>query len=277
MLKSIRHELRRLLRRHAHPLWQIARRLRDDITHPRVIEPHATDRVLVLAPHMDDEAIGCGGSVLRHRQHGNPLVVVYLTDGAEGDARLANPATTAAQADALRHALRAERPIEALAWCAAAGAEASHFLGLPDGRLGARTSGAAVQQLADIIAAWRPTVIYLPSPLEIHPDHRATNVLAMNALALIASQRLAVDARLRLRGYEVWTPVLANAVMDITRVVDAKARLLGLHASQLRDIDYTRHTLAINAYRAMLLPGHAGHAEAFIDLTAGAYAVLLSD
>ena len=81
---------------------------------------------------------------------------------------------------------------------------------------------------------------------------------------------------MRLRGYEVWTPVLTNAVMDISSVVDAKARLLGLHASQLRDIDYARLIAGLNVYRGILLPGRAGHAEAFIDLAPERYADLLT-
>ena len=267
----------RLLKRRAHPLFMVARRLRDDFTHPRLIEPDASDRVLVLAPHMDDEAIGCGGAVLRHRQLGSPLAVTYLTDGAEGDARLADPSISSAEATRLRRALRGERRLEAEAWCAAAGAERVDFLDLPDGRLAAHAhahaDGQAVQRLADIIVAWQPSVVYLPSPLDAHPDHRAANRLALAALRR-ASPR---NAAMRLRGYEVWTPVLPNAVMDISSVVDAKARLLGLHASQLRDIDYGRHIAGLNAYRAILLPGRAGHAEAFVDLALERYADLLAD
>ena len=252
----------------------VARRLRDDFTHPRLIEPDASDRVLVLAPHMDDEAIGCGGAVLRHRQLGNPLAVTYLTDGAEGDARLADPSISTAEATRLRRALRGERRLEAEAWCAAAGAERVDFLDLPDGRLAAHAhaDGLAVQRLADILAAWQPSVVYLPSPLDAHPDHRAANRLALAAL-----RRASPRTALRLRGYEVWTPVLPNAVMDISSVVDAKARLLCLHASQLRDIDYGRYIAGLNVYRAILLPGRAGHAEAFVDLAPERYADLLAD
>lgn len=263
----------RLLKRRAHPLCMIARRLRDDFTHPRLIEPDASDRVLVLAPHMDDEAIGCGGAVLRHRKLGSSLAVTYLTDGAEGDVRLADPTISSAEAARLRRALRVERRLEAEAWCAAAGAERVDFLDLPDGRLAAHANGEAVQRLADIIAACRPSVVYLPSPLDAHPDHRAANRFALAALHRASP----CNAGIRLRGYEVWTPVLTNAVMDISSVVDAKARLLDLYASQLRDIDYGRHIAGLNVYRGILLPGRSGHAEAFVDLTPKCYAELLAD
>lgn len=271
MLNSVCSAAIRLLKRRAHPLYLVARKLRDDITHPRVIEPLTDDRVLVLAPHMDDEAIGCGGAVLRHRQLDNPLAVTYLTDGAEGDARLLDSGTDSAAAQQFRQELRVTRRLEGQAWCTAVGAERVDFLDLPDGRLGAHIDRAAVQRLADIITAWQPSVVYLPSPMEAHPDHRAANRLALAAL-----RRARVRHGLRLRGYEVWTPVLTNAVMDISSVVVDKARLLNLHASQVRDIDYVRHIAGLNAYRAVLLPDRTHHAEAFIDLALDRYAELLA-
>ena len=41
--------------------------------------------VLVVAPHADDEVFGCGGAIAAHVQHGTPVHVVVLTDGARAD------------------------------------------------------------------------------------------------------------------------------------------------------------------------------------------------
>jgi N-acetylglucosamine malate deacetylase 1 len=40
--------------------------------------------VLVFAPHPDDDLIGCGGSMIRHRQAGHPVTVAYMTSGDAG-------------------------------------------------------------------------------------------------------------------------------------------------------------------------------------------------
>src|SRR3954462_8513172 len=45
------------------------------------------ERLLVLAPHPDDEVIGCGGLVALHLRDGRPLHVVVGTDGAQCGAR----------------------------------------------------------------------------------------------------------------------------------------------------------------------------------------------
>src|SRR5262249_22255086 len=47
-----------------------------------------TGKVVVLAPHMDDEIIGCGGTVARHVDAGADVTVIYLTDGRRGSAAL---------------------------------------------------------------------------------------------------------------------------------------------------------------------------------------------
>ena len=78
-----------------------------------------------------------------------------------------------------------------------------------------------------------------------------------------------------LRGYEVWSPLVANAVMDITDVFEAKRSLLALHASQMADIDYARAIGGLNAYRAVLLPARTCYAEAFVDLEPRAHRRLL--
>ncbi|MBE9572531.1 MAG: PIG-L family deacetylase, partial [Proteobacteria bacterium] len=55
----------------------------------KLIPYHPTNltgkRVLALAPHPDDETIGCGGSLAIHANAGDPVKVVFLTNGARGD------------------------------------------------------------------------------------------------------------------------------------------------------------------------------------------------
>ena len=45
--------------------------------------------VLVIAPHPDDESIGCGGTLCLHARRGDPITVAYLTSGELGLKHLA--------------------------------------------------------------------------------------------------------------------------------------------------------------------------------------------
>jgi hypothetical protein len=46
------------------------------------------ENVLILAPHPDDEIIGCGGAIIKHRNKGSKIFVIYLTDGREGNKKI---------------------------------------------------------------------------------------------------------------------------------------------------------------------------------------------
>lgn len=127
--------------------------------------------------------------------------------------------------------------------------------------------------LASELEALDPDIIYLPSLLDAHPDHVATNVIV--AMALATPRLSALRDRVRLRGFEVWNPLVVNMLVDISSVNGRKLELLALYESQVRDIDYGRAVNGLGAYRAMRLPGHAGHAEAFIELDAEHHARLL--
>lgn len=39
------------------------------------------ERVLVIAPHPDDEIIGCGGTMAQHVEKGDRIFVIYVTSG----------------------------------------------------------------------------------------------------------------------------------------------------------------------------------------------------
>lgn len=265
------HLVRRLRGRPS-PLLQLARSLRDPVQHPVAATLEGERRVVVLAPHMDDEAIGCGGAILQHVAAGARVVVAFLTDGQAGDRRLYDPRVSEAERQAIREWLHATRREEARCWCEGAGVAAHHFLDAPDGRLGEPAVLARTEPLLrGLLQQEQPQVVYLPSLLDTHRDHAASNRLLVRSLPGIQPQP---DW---LRGFEVWSPTVANVVLDIEAQWPHKRALLLGYQSQLRDVDYVRAVDGLNAYRAMLLPGGSGHAEAFLQLSVTEHARLLAD
>ena len=108
------------------------------------------ERLLVLAPHPDDEVIGCGGLIAQHLREHRAVRIVIATDGAVGG-------------DAAARETEARRGIAALG-----GAEVV-FLGFRDRTLGGDAAARIREQLLD----FRPDLVLVPSPIEIHPDHVA--------------------------------------------------------------------------------------------------------
>jgi len=204
-------------------------------------------KVLVLAPHPDDETIGCGGALALHRAHGDPVKVLVLTDGALAE----GPDAGGPDYIALREQ-------EARAALAILGIEEVEFWRLADRALAADAT--TVARLVAALEAYRPTLLYVPSPLEPHPDHAAAAQLVWSAI-----RQTTIPVSLCL--YEVGLPIRPNTLLDITPVLSQKERALTCYASQLTLNDYKAKILGLNRYRSYTLPAHVTHAEAFWRLT----------
>lgn len=187
-------------------------------------------RVVVLAPHPDDEIIGAGGVLALHCRRGDQVVVVHVTDGG------------GASTGAARDDVRRQRSDEARAAAAVLGVTDIRALDFPDGAL--RPSGAFQSGLFGLLQTLRPDVLYIPSPFEHHPDHRATFLLAANAL-----NDGSLDPWCIL--YEVNEPQAATYLVDITAELPVKERALRCFTSQIAAIDIVTKTLDANRARTV--------------------------
>lgn len=220
--------------------------------------PLLGERLLVLAPHPDDEVLGCGGLIALHAAEGRQIAVVIATDGAGAD-----------NAGDDRDRYRARREQETIEGLAVLGVtEAPQFLRFRDRGL-ANDPAALDAHLRDAVARLRPDLIVAPSPVELHPDHVA---LAFALLGLVRDPEpppgLAPDARIAF--YEVSQPFRPNSLVDITGVAPRKASAAAKHASQLDIREYGRFARGLNDYRAMSLPRAVTSAEGFWCTTANA-------
>ncbi len=210
--------------------------------------PPARGRVLVVAPHPDDEAIGPGATLLLHRALGDPVDALFVTSGVHGDHRHAHDPA----------AYVATRQAEARAAAAVLGIGRTEFWAYPDGMVVTAADLAAVTaRLADLFARTRPDVIYAPHLLESHSDHHFV------ALAVQAAHRDARSAA-ALFGYEVWSPLDADLAVDVGAVYPRKLEAIRCYASQLEQNDIPRAVDGLNRYRAVLLPPGGQHAEVFV-------------
>jgi LmbE family N-acetylglucosaminyl deacetylase len=198
--------------------------------------------VLVVAPHPDDEAIGCGGAICLHAARGDRVTAVFLTSGELGLKHL-----PCEEARRVREA-EADAAAEVLALAGVT------FLRLPDWFVGERIGDAAAA-LRPVLEREEPRVVYLPHPGDEHPDHRA----AMPVLRAALRDGLAPIAR----AYEVWTPLTEfDRVEDITTVMRRKLWAVRCHASQVATFRYDRAVRGLNQYRGALA-ARCRYAEVF--------------
>ncbi|MCA8832826.1 PIG-L deacetylase family protein [Hymenobacter pini] len=204
---------------------------------------------VVIAPHPDDESLGCGGLLALLRQAGQPVWCVLVSDGTmshPNSVKFSAPARQALREQELRTALTALHvPAEALL-----------CLHQPDGAVPMPeqpAGAAAVRKLATFLQQTQPATVLVPWRRDPHPDHRATFQLTQAAIQHLPSP-------LRLLEYVVWAWERAQPAdlpqpeevsgwqLDISPVLEQKQQAIAAHQSQLPsspiDDDPTGFTLA---------------------------------
>jgi LmbE family N-acetylglucosaminyl deacetylase len=218
-----------------------------------VTAPPRRGRVLVLAPHPDDEAIGPGATLVLHRRLGDPVEVLFVTTGEHGDNGGRMPATDYV----------ALRRREAQAAAGTLGVQRTEFWDYPDGMVVTESDLAAVSaRLTEHLVATRPDVVYAPHAGEQHSDHH---------FVALAAQRAVQAARARgagpaLLGYEVWSPLQPDWAVDVAAVYETKLAAIRCYKSQLERNDIPRAVDGLNRYRAVLLPPGGAYAEVFAEM-----------
>jgi LmbE family N-acetylglucosaminyl deacetylase len=138
------------------------------------------------------------------------------------------------------------------------GGDDIHFLRFADRAL----DETVAPVLRDHLAAFKPDLICVPSPIEIHPDHlalsRAFCDLVQGDESLFADLAIA-----RVAFYEVSQPLRPNTLVDITDVAEIKYQAIAAHESQTAIRDYAGYARGLNAYRASTLPPATKFAEAY--------------
>lgn len=204
--------------------------------------------ILVLAPHPDDESLGCGGTLKLLTQAGMQVDVVFLTRGENGlDAPGQQPEIAHTQ-------LAARRETEARAACSILGIRDVQFLNGIDGGLSHQPHLA--HTISSIVGNGGYQRIFAPWHGEAHPDHVATFRLLQRALAESLS-------RPALWLYEVWTPLTPTDHVPIDTTMAAKRAAIEQHQSQLECLDYLGAFVGLAAYRALACPP-SEYAEAFL-------------
>jgi LmbE family N-acetylglucosaminyl deacetylase/glycosyltransferase involved in cell wall biosynthesis len=195
---------------------------------------------LVLAPHPDDETFGMGGVLLLAKKSKIDVDVIFVTDGHA--------------ADLSDSKLAKKREQEAKLAGKHLGFRKVLFWREIDRKL--NVSLHLIKKLSKVIETKHYATVFFPSPQEPHPDHRATAVLAWEALRKIAFKATPVSYDISVQGY-------TNSLIDITNVVAEKEKIMACYSSQMANNHYIERILGLNQSRAWSLPLSVSHAESF--------------
>lgn len=219
--------------------------------YPKVwLSPQGTDRVLCIAPHPDDEVLGCGGMLSLLASQGAHVQSLILTQGEKA----------LGQAD---HKHAQERRQESMAAAKVMGTQVPQFLDLYDRELcyGEPLVEAILHALQDLPASssGQAAMLFLPSLSEPHPDHQAAALAGM-----AAAQRY--GQALQVYFYEAGAPLHPNIYCNITSVAAQKWQALACFKTQLGIENYDGLARAMATLRAFGKAPDCTAAEAYFHL-----------
>jgi LmbE family N-acetylglucosaminyl deacetylase len=230
---------------------------------PKQLEVEKGKRILVVAPHPDDETIGAGGYLLRHR--GKSEIHLLMVFNGEGGGQL----DSGPRQDTLEYRSRliAARKEEACEIGRRLRVESLRHLDFPDGSLSPDKHAAS--ELRAAIDQVNPDIVLLPWYLDCQNDHRTVNILYAWACQDLPAMVLS---------FEIWEMLQPNAIMDIGDVFEEKLDLVRCYRTQTGMVDYVGMCQGLAKARAFfnpVRPDRGGAVEAFFALPSKEYCELV--
>lgn len=189
---------------------------------PEEFIPVEGEKYLVIAPHPDDESIGCGGIMSLYPDY---FEVLCLTHGGEND-------------------IRKQEFTDAMERC---GIKNYKMLDFKDKHV------ISCEKEFDDLNFSTYDIIFIPFLFDQHKDHKAVSVLLSKKL-----KKGNYKPGLKIAFYEVWSTItMPNYFVDITNVGEDKKEIINKHTSQVSDKDYAGKILGLNSYRGLQKGRHA--------------------
>ena len=189
-------------------------------------------KVMVVAPHPDDETLGCGGTLLKHKAAGDEIYWLIMTNisGEEGYDE--------------KKVQDRQQEIEMVA--GEYGFEYIFKLDFPTTKLDIIPRNKLINSISKVIDRVKPEIIYLPNRNDIHSDHKITFDTAISSVKTFRCPFIR-----KLLMYEVvseteFTPPLQNnsfipnSFSDISKFMDKKISIMNLYKGEMREYPFPR-------------------------------------
>ena len=195
--------------------------------------------VLVVAPHPDDETLGCGGTLLKHVQRGDKIHWLIFSAISEDNGY------SRAQID--------KRNCEITAVAQAYGFSSVQQLQLPTTRLDTLPLGDMIAQASQIMNQIRPEILYLPFPGDVHSDHRIVFEVMM-----ACTKQFRYPWVRRVLAYETLSetdfginPIIdhfrSNVFIDISEFLERKIEIMNIYQGEFKEFPFPRSEQAVRA------------------------------
>ena len=196
-------------------------------------------RILVVAPHPDDESLGCGGTLLKHKQTGDEIHWLIVT-GMSSKLGYSSDRIFTRKAEIVEVGARYDF-------------DSVIELGLPPAHLDTLPIGEVIAAISQIVTDLRPNVIYTAYRNDAHSDHQ---VVYDAVLASTKSFRYPYVKEVL--AYETISETdfgykpedggfKPNVFVDISEYLSKKLEILNVFESELGKFPFPRSQEAVTA------------------------------
>lgn len=198
---------------------------------PLKLEVSEMKKILILAPHQDDESIGAGGLMLQAQKNDIECNVVFLTDGSQNNL----------QSHSVEESIQI-RKIEAEKACAHSN---SKIFELGISNIDFEINQEQINSYINLIDTEKPSEIAIPWFFDGPIKHRFFNEF----FALLYPKL--THKKFNVLGYQVHNQIYPNVYLDISNEMDQKEQMIHEYASQNSTyVSYDHITRGINAWNS---------------------------
>jgi N-acetylglucosamine malate deacetylase 1 len=194
-------------------------------------------KILVVAAHPDDEALGCGGTLAKHANTGDEVHILFMTDGES--------------ARGLTVANAQRRKEASLAAAEILGAKSPTFFDFPDNEMDVVPRIRIAQAIEDEMASLAPDIVYTHHAHDLNIDHRITHEAVMIALRPQPHAPKPTILSFEVPSSTEWqtpgaiTAFIPNWYVDISAFMPAKKAALMAYHKEMRAWPHPRSLKAV--------------------------------
>lgn len=195
-------------------------------------------RILIIAPHPDDEILGCGGVIAKYIKEGNEVKILVMTRGT-------SELYPDKAIDEVRQEARDSHKY--------LGVSETIFFDFPAPVLDQVPSYKMSMEISKVINSYRPEIVYVPHRGDIHKDHRMVFESALVSMRPINNCSVREIYAYETLSETEWAPpfgddvFIPNVFVDITRYLEIKKQAMKYFNSQLRAFPSSRSLTAIDS------------------------------
>jgi LmbE family N-acetylglucosaminyl deacetylase len=186
-------------------------------------QTYVKKNVIIIASHPDDETLGCGGTILKHKKNGDSVTCVFVTNIFEEQGFSKEQIS--------------ERQVEIEEVWKFYNFNKIYKLDYPTTTLESNTLSKLINDFSKIFNEIKPEIIYLPNSSDIHSDHRIVFEAAMSCTKTFRNpfiKRILMYETISETEFAFENPFSPNYFVDITEFLEKKLEIMQIYKSEVQ-------------------------------------------